>query len=462
MNKMLLVWMAIAGLLTLRSFQRPSYAVGLYMLTFFAHPFFWWWGNAIEGYRWNFFAGVLLLGTLALTQSRARLFTQGVLSTNAARIVLFMALNVLLVHALLAVNDDSSLGWVTNRLKFILLFVMLQYSIRDQQDFRIVAMSIALGMGYIGYEATINERGSFSGGRLEGIGAAGVTSSNQLASLLITGLPLATSLLFTSTTRATKAVTIICCALAFNVVLMCNSRGAFLGVLMAGVVFLVMASGPARKQSKRIIALAMVGTFLLMGDPEILQRFLTTFSGDTERDTSAQSRIEFWTSASRMLRDYPLGSGGNSFSEGRGWRYMPGMTGRSAGGNPNQVGNTRAIHNGFLTEATDWGVQGFAIMLLFLWAVWQTTWKGRKLALFSNDANGMMVFGCMAASLVAWMVSSVFGDYLNDEWGFWAAGLSYAYLRLYTLEPAASPISEDSPAVSTLALPRALPEGFSS
>ena len=29
---------------------------------------------------------------------------------------------------------------------------------------------------------------------------------------------------------------------------------------------------------------------------------------------------------------------------------------------------------------------------------------------------------CMAASLTGWIVSSVFGDYLNDEWGFWSGG----------------------------------------
>ena len=426
MNKTVVIWMAIAALLAMRSFVRPSYAVGLYMLTFFAAPKFWWWGDVIEDYRWNLFAGVLLLVTIVATQKNDDTTpSERPLASTAVPILVFMAVNVVLVHLLLAVNPASSFGWLIIRLKFLLLFFLLQYSVRDQKDFRIIAMSVALGMGYIGWEATINERGSFSGGRLEGVGAAGVQSSNQLASLLITGLPIAVTLLFTTTSNWMKATVLVACGLAFNVVLMCNSRGAFLGVLIAGFVFLLMTSGPARKRSMGIAAVALVGTFLLLGDPEILTRFGTTFTSGAERDNSATSRIVFWTAASEMLVDFPLGSGGNSFSEGRGWRYM----GRA------DAGDTRAIHNGFITEAVDWGIQGLALMLLFLLAIWRTTRRGRKMALQSGDVNAMMICACLAASLAAWAVSSVFGDYLNDEWGFWTAGLAYAFLRVHTFAP---------------------------
>jgi O-antigen ligase len=423
MSVTLVAWCAILLVLVAMSLGRPSYAIGVYMLTYFAHPLFWWWGDPIEGYRWNFYAGLLLIGTLLVSQRREATKQESPLSTNAVRILVLMAANIILVHFLFAVNPEASFGWLTNRLKFILLFFLMQYAIRDEKDYTIVAMSIALGMGYIGFEATINERGSFSGGRLEGIGAAGVTSSNQLASLLITGLPLATTVLFTAVSRWTKGVAILCCALAFNVVLMCNSRGAFLGVLATGVVFLFMASGPARKHSNRLAALALVGTFMLLGDPAILERFMTTFSSQAQQDRSAQSRIVFWTAASGMVRDYPLGSGGNSFSEGRGWAYMPNAR--------TIASDTRAIHNGFLTEATDWGLQGFLLMMLFLWAVWRTCLRGRRLARSEGNANAMMAFACIAGGLLAWMVSSVFGDYLDQEWGFWLAAMSYSYLRVH-------------------------------
>jgi hypothetical protein len=128
-----------------------------------------------------------------------------------------------------------------------------------------------------------------------------------------------------------------------------------------------------------------------------------------------------------MISDYPLGSGGNSFSEGRGWRYL-----RSE----ERDGQTRAIHNGYLTELSDWGVQGFALEMLFLLAVWRTLLKGRRLALAAGDTNALLTHSLIAASMMAWMISSIFGDYLNDEWGFWTMAMAYAYLRVRTTAPA--------------------------
>jgi O-antigen ligase len=303
-------------------------------------------------------------------------------------------------------------------------------------------MALTLGMGYLGYEATINERGSFSSGRLEGIGAAGVTSSNQLSSLLITGLPISIGLVFTSMSKWLKLVVLICGGLTFNVVLFCNSRGAFLGLIAGGVAFLLMASGPARKKAIGLVAGTAIVTFVLLGDPRIVERFLTIFTSEGQRDSSAQGRIVFWTAAREMLADYPFGSGGNSFSEGRGWRYMPGA--QASGTDQDKAGETRAIHNGYLTEAVDWGVQGLALALLFLGAIGWTLRRGRKLVLAARDPNAVMVFGCIAAGLVGWMVSSFFGDYINDEWGFWAGAIAYSYLRVWVFARAAEEVPRES------------------
>ena len=439
MSLTLAAWCVLLTFLVLKSMGRASYAIGVYMLTFFAHPQYWWWGDPLEGFRWNFLAGFLLLGALLLSRTRLETTGERPFATTAVTILAFMALNAILVHVLFAANPVSSLQWLTARLKFILLFFLMQYAIKDEEDYRIVVLSIALGMFYIGYETTVNERGSFSGGRLEGVGAAGVTSSNQLASLFITGLPIAVTLLFTGLTTRMKAGVLIGCGLAFNVVLMCNSRGAFLGLILGGFAFLMMATGPARKHSRRIMGLAAVATFLLLGDPEITQRFLAMFTTEVQQDRSAQGRIQFWTAAREMITDYPLGSGGNSFSEGRGWRYLNRRA--TLADEADVVRDSRAIHNGFLTETADWGLQGLAFMLLFLAAIWRTLRRGRRLALSRGDGKAIMVFACFATSLVAWMVSSFFGDYLNDEWGFWMAALAYAYLRVRMFAPATAAVS---------------------
>jgi hypothetical protein len=132
-----------------------------------------------------------------------------------------------------------------------------------------------------------------------------------------------------------------------------------------------------------------------------------------------------------MIADYPLGAGGNGFSEGHGWRYLWGNS---------EVG-TRAVHNGFITEMASWGIQGFVLFMALLAVVWQALLKGRRFALEKGDATSILVLACLGASLAAWMMSSVFGDYLDDEWGFWTASLTFVYIRLMMLKhAAASPV----------------------
>ena len=441
MNLTLLAWLGLGSVLGLAAFARPAYGVALYMLTYFAAPLFWWWGDPVAGYRWNLYAALVLIAALLVRNAGDAMDRLPPLKSQPATWLFIGVLNAIVVHLLFAANATSSGEWLILRMKFVLFFLLLQYAIRDRKDLRIVLTAITLGAAYIGYEVTINERGSFSGGRLEGVGAAGVTSANHLASLLVTCLPLTTILLVTDNRRWFQIAVLGCAALGFNVALLCNSRGAFLAIVLAGLVFLWMASGPARKASLRLAGIAAVGTILLLGDPEIMQRFLTTFAGDQERDNSAQSRLLFWSAAAKQLVDHPLGSGGNGFSEGRGWEYLD---------RGNETTGTRAIHNGFITEAVCWGLQGFALFMIFLVSVWRAIHRGRRLALERQDTPAVMTVACLAAALVAWMTTAFFGDYLDDEWGFWVAGLTLSCLRLHLAESGATastewPLSQKQP-----------------
>ena len=102
MNKTVLVWMGIAALLSARSFVRPSYAVGFYMLSFFAAPAFWWWGDVIEGYRWNFYAGILLFGTLLWRGQ-----------WGSDRALLLRLPRLVLAAAVMAVATRFAAGWLS-------------------------------------------------------------------------------------------------------------------------------------------------------------------------------------------------------------------------------------------------------------------------------------------------------------------------------------------------------------
>ncbi|MGH2603311.1 MAG: hypothetical protein ACRDJ9_28500, partial [Dehalococcoidia bacterium] len=122
-------------------------------------------------------------------------------TTRIGNILIAIVLNATLVHILLAPSMEISLENYLRMLKFAALFFLIIGCIRNPRDLRLVMWSIVLGAAYIGYEVTINDRGNMVRGRLEGIGAAGVTDANQLASLMATILPLAGGLFFSGSRR---------------------------------------------------------------------------------------------------------------------------------------------------------------------------------------------------------------------------------------------------------------------
>ena len=250
MSLTLAAWLATIAVLAVRAFtHNATYGLSLYLVTFFVNPAFWWWGEAIGAYRWNLAAAIIF--ALAVLVERTQDTKKPVIVSKWPQLLAVAFLvNVNLVHFLLAPNQAVSFDRYFLVVKFIALFVVLAVCIRDAKALRIAFWSLTLSAGYIGYEVTINERGQFFDGRLQGIGAAGVQEPNELAALLGTILPFAAGLFFTGSRREKIAIAIVG-PMILNVVLLCNSRGAFVALIAGAIVFLVVAKGPARKTVMR-------------------------------------------------------------------------------------------------------------------------------------------------------------------------------------------------------------------
>ncbi|NQU20251.1 MAG: O-antigen ligase family protein [Candidatus Nealsonbacteria bacterium] len=402
--------------------RKPAWGVALYMLTFFACPPYWWWGESLGDYRWNLYGGVILL--VAVLLSRLSAEDDGGEKSRGQRWVIWTSIAILanatLVHFLLAADHEVSADSYTLLAKFVLLFLLIVAATRTLADLRIILLAIVLGAGYIGYEATINDRGQLSGGRLEGIGAAGVDDANGCASLMVTVLPIA-GVLFLTGRRWEKLLMLPVAPFIINVILLCNSRGAFLAAIASAVVFLSVVPPPARKQAIKLLALGAVAVWLLLGDPRIIERFTTTFASEEDRDSSAAGRIEFWKSGLAMVADHPFGAGGDGFKKVHGPEYLA----------RRDVHEARAIHNGYINEACEWGIQGLILRLCFVAGaavlVWYTIRSCRK----RDATDGMLLGAAVLASMAAFLVTCLFGDRLDSEWGYWVPALAVGFARLF-------------------------------
>jgi putative inorganic carbon (hco3(-)) transporter len=424
-----LIWVALVVTLLLMSLRRPVWALALYFVTFFAMPPFWWWGDDLPQLRYSLWAGFVLLAAVVVVP------TSGIPNLPAANrlrtVVVLMIVNAAVVHLLFGVDRTISFEVLVEFTKFVLLYFLISAAVKDRSDLHRAIAVIALGGAYIGWEVTINGRGDFSGSRLEGVGAPAAQTSNSLADVMLVTLPLAGSL-FLQKSWKWRTVAIVASPLILNVLLLCNSRGAFLGLIGTGLSFVLISRGKTRKRALQTMALGGIVLFLLLGDPDILNRFVTTFTGSDERDASASSRLTFWQAGLRQLNDYPLGAGGGSFKFALGTRYLNELLGV-------EDAESRSLHNGFMTEATDWGIQGLVLkMLAFGYALliaYRTAEKCRREERVQDALLGL----CLMTTAIGFLIHCMFGAFLDHEWGYWILALLVRYGALYHQAEEAAP-----------------------
>ena len=439
MSLTLILWLILFVGLAAASFVRPVYAIALYMLTFFLCPPFWWWGNPIEGYRWNLYAGIFLLLATVMSLDKSTLQLNFKVKLGL-RVALLMVVNATFVHLAIAGGSEISADSYVLMAKFVLLLILIFMVVKTKSDLKIVMIALLLGAAYIGYEVTVNERGYIDANRLEGIGAPGAKSANHFASLMVTVMPLVAPFFLVGKLKE-KILAIVAAPFILNVILLCNSRGAFLAAIASGIVFLASAPKDIRGKATKLIIAGSFATFLLMGDARILDRFATTFVAEDERDNSAQSRIDFAKAGLAMVGDYPLGGGGDGFKKVHGVKYL-----RKLGISD----EAHAIHNGYVNEACEWGIQGillrgglFALAMLATWEVLKFP-KNESLeddesndATIDelNDATFDKLTGCaLLAGCSAFLVTSLFGDHLDSEWGIWLIAMMFAFVALNQIE----------------------------
>ncbi|MEO1997889.1 MAG: O-antigen ligase family protein, partial [Planctomycetaceae bacterium] len=354
MSLTVLIWFGLFGLFSMLAMLRPAWGIALYLMTFYASPHFWWWGDGVTGIigdRVNLTAAlVFAVAVLVNRTSAEEQLTRT--QRNLLLILLVYALNATFVHLFFAANPARSFMGMTMLWKQVGLLLLIVLSVRDARDVKILIGSIIIGTLYIAYEIVINDRGRISQSRLEGVGAPGAAESNYLAGLMLLAIPLAGYWLFFGSWKL-RALAVPALVLIFEVILRCNSRGAFLATMAAGGWLLISARGRARKYALYGVVLGVGAAYFMIGDQDIIDRFSSTFASGEERDHSAESRINFWRVVVRMIAAHPVGSGAEAaFKSDLGAGYISAFyTGH------------KAVHQGYLDIAAAWGLQGFLLYM---------------------------------------------------------------------------------------------------
>ena len=426
----LALYFALSIYLVYKAMGRSIWGVGYYLLNFFGQPQYWAWGQVLPvGMRWSLISAIVMLGSVYLNGQEAE-FREDRGIKRTSMFAILMAINGLIVQYVFSINFEKSWPIYVEMAKFAILYFVMQKAIQSRRDFMLLNWFLLCGLFYWGFESRILGNLTMQQGRLENFGGPGCAKSNELASIVVSLLPVVVGFMafINWKEKIIGAATIL---LGINLMMLTQSRGGFVGLIASGITIPLVASGRARKLAIQGVALGVLGFIVLAGNPEIMARFMRTFTSDTstleaKRDTtSAESRKFFWEVGLEMIEETPFGTGGDTFDSKRARRIM-----KSRGA----LHYNNSVHQGYINEALDWGVQGLLFHLGFIfsgiWCVFRTMRFRKKI----GDIAAAFYGPCLLGALVAFLMGSLVGDFFNLEWGYWLTILAVCYTKIFGQE----------------------------
>lgn len=349
-----LIFIGLFGFCVVGAVFLPHLGIYGYLADYCINPSDQWWGRpfANMGLRVSFTLALATMLGIVFQWKKLR-FGDALLYPQEMTLLFFLALVWLLVFVgPETVGRYGSVDHPSVKLTKIVIFtLMMTHVITDLKKLSGLFWVLSTVGLILGIKAWQTPYGRFVGGRLEGIGGADFAEANFFAAFMAALLPIIGIQFLRSKHWLVKLYALGCGVFTANAVILCRSRGAFLGVAMGAVAALWFA--PKRLRMK-IIVLLIVGCLggLYLTDEFFVERILTITTDQQEMDTSASSRIELWKAGAKIFIRNPMGIGPGNWYQTIG-SYLPELEGKDS-------------HNTYVKCAVELGVLGISLFLLLL------------------------------------------------------------------------------------------------
>jgi len=314
----------------LAGLSAPIWALCGYILHYSTGPESQWWAAPVNQLGIRYAVTLVIAAAIGIALHRDALrFGPRLLSTAEWLMLGFLALAWLLT---LFMPDTVGRYTVTDhpcvKLTKILVFVlMVTHVATTRKNLDTILWAMILGSLILGMEAYGTPRRAFSQGRLESVGGPDFADSNRLAGYMAAMLPII-GVMFLRSRFWGRLICFLAAGFVANTIVLCRSRGAVLGLGIAAIVAIFMM--PRRYRTTLIAGVLVAGAGMFyLTDEQFLHRSATIARDESQRDSSAQSRIEIWQGGLKMLAANPLGVGPGNFYQSIG-AYAPNHVGRDA------------------------------------------------------------------------------------------------------------------------------------
>lgn len=384
-------------------FSSPSFLfVGYVIIYFMYHEGRWWYYN-LPTLSYSFYNSVTILLAAIFLKSgtKTKIFSIPPLKWGA---LLLGYYTLVQFWALLPTVHSVSLS---NFAKLLVVLAAAFKLCKTSKDFENYLLSFVAGAAYIGYYML--EVGRDASGRVEGVGTVDSPEVNGMAAILAPAAILCLHYFWQSKTWQYRAFSIIAGALIMNGLVLMNSRGAFIAVILGAgwyMYAIYKSKGIIKYKNAKLFAVVILGlaSLTVVVDEQAINRILTLkeeSSLSAEQETGS-TRVFFWLASLDMTNDYPLGAGAGSFVVYSPF-YIPENidTGKS---------RNRAIHSTWFQALNEVGYPGAILFFAVLISCINLMRKMKKHAHQTKNSSLFFVSTALQSCLFSYIIAATFLD----------------------------------------------------
>lgn len=406
-------------------FYSSAAAFVLYEIIYFLNPDERWWSANIPGISYSFFASILMLLIFLI---RFKSLNDQALWKDISALRWFLLL--LGWHYLIYFwAQDQQLHWrFTFDYTKLLVIVLVAYKlVNTPRALNAALWAYIIGATYIGYLATIT--GRTGNGRVEGIGMVDAPDGNFFAAALV---PAAALLMYYAWmgNKKVKLMCVVCGALIANGLVLINSRGSFVGVVVgAGLFILYMIFSRYQIKGQRVMAVTIVilglSGALYVTDDQFWGRMQTLENVEDEGKSGSQ-RVNYWLAAIDMSKDHPLGTGVYGFNI-LSSQYLP----------PEYQGASgyKAVHSLWFQGLSETGWPGMALFGVALISLYQSLRRAKKWVLENADNTAYFQLLALQCGFIGYLATASFINQFRAQILYWMILFLMVGINVHFLQP---------------------------
>ncbi|MCF7980665.1 MAG: O-antigen ligase family protein [Pseudomonadales bacterium] len=298
------------------------------------------------------------------------------------------------------------------------------------------------GCAYLGY--LLLNMGRNSGARVANFGLVDAPDVNAVAAALVPGALIALHY-FLKDKGWSRWLFFVGGALTVNAMVLINSRGAFLGLILGAAYYIIrlfFLEKSVRVSRKTLLVITVMGALALVEvfDQAAIERFfgLREEARLTEGKETGSTRVFFWKAALRMSQDHPWGMGVGGFVM-MSPNYIPEHVNTGASRN-------RAVHSSWFQTLTEVGYLGFFLFLMMIMSAGWATQKVIRYATKKHDAIAARTALALQSCLVSYIISISFLDRMRAVVLYWLIMFAACAYNIYIVQPNTEQASSRKPA----------------